>query len=121
VSRRWEFFLADMIDAARELVARRASATREALDHDVPVLDTFMMRFLILGEAAKKIPPEVRARYPQVDWRGMAGLRDVIAHSYYRVNPSILWDAAGELLPETIPILEEIAREYPLPGDGEAD
>jgi uncharacterized protein with HEPN domain len=121
VSRRWEFFLADMIDAARELIARRASVTREALDHDVSVLDTFMMRFLILGEAAKKIPAEVRARYPQVDWRGMAGLRDVIAHSYYRVNPNILWDAAGNILPATLPILEEIAREHPLPDDGDFD
>jgi uncharacterized protein with HEPN domain len=49
----------------------------------------------------------------------MTRLRDVIAHAYYRVNPNVLWDAAGEILPNELPILEEIAREHPLPEDGD--
>ena len=51
-----------------------------------------------IGEAVKLLPPELLARHPEVDWRGWAGLRDVVSHQYFslelsRLRPTIL----GEL------------------------
>jgi uncharacterized protein with HEPN domain len=43
-----------------------------------------------LGEAAKAIPEDVRQRYPEVDWKGFAGLRDMIAHRYFGIDTSRL-------------------------------
>jgi uncharacterized protein with HEPN domain len=45
-----------------------------------------------LGEAVKAIPDDIRKRYPEVDWKGFAGLRDIIAHRYFGID-------AGRLLP----------------------
>ena len=46
----------------------------------------------IIGEATKKIPDEMRAQVPDVPWRNIAGLRDVLAHEYFGIDLEILWD-----------------------------
>jgi len=50
------------------------------------------LRFITIGEATKQIPPSVTAHYPEIEWRKIAGLRDISVHSYYAVKPTILWD-----------------------------
>jgi len=69
----------------------------------------------IAGEAAKQVPPEVRARYPAVDWRGLAGFRDVLAHAYLFLKSEIIWDAAVNKAPivrdELLRILAEDEQE----------
>lgn len=47
---------------------------------------------MVLGEAAKRVPPEVRDRVQGIDWRKVAGLRDVIAHGYFGIDDDIVWD-----------------------------
>ncbi len=53
----------------------------------------------MIGEAAKQLPIEVRSRYPDVNWRGLAGLRDELAHQYFRIDDAIVWDLLVNELP----------------------
>ncbi|QRR02952.1 HepT-like ribonuclease domain-containing protein [Dyadobacter sandarakinus] len=55
--------------------------------------------FEIIGEACKKIPDEVRTKYPLFDWRGFAGLRDRIIHHYWGIDYDLLWDAIQTEVP----------------------
>ena len=48
----------------------------------------------IIGEAAKHLPDEMTDDHPEVPWRAICGFRDVLAHSYFRTENSIIWDAA---------------------------
>ena len=57
----------------------------------------------IIGEAAKKVPDEIRYKYLEVDWRGMTGLRDVLIHQYFQIDYQLVW----EVVKEDIPLAKE--------------
>jgi uncharacterized protein with HEPN domain len=71
--RDWRFFLADMLEAADRILGAMETLTRERFDAERSRRDALQMNFIILGEAAKKIPDFVKQQFPAVDRRGMAG------------------------------------------------
>jgi uncharacterized protein with HEPN domain len=55
--------------------------------------------FEIVGEACKKVPDDIRMKYPLFDWRGFAGLRDRMIHHYWGIDYNLLWDAIQTEVP----------------------
>jgi uncharacterized protein with HEPN domain len=53
--------------------------------------DAILHNLFVLGEAAKAVPADVRALAPQIEWRGIAGLRDVLAHEYFGIDDEVVW------------------------------
>lgn len=64
------------------------------------VRDAVIRNLEIIGEAAKNIPGEVKQEYPEIEWREIAGLRDILVHRYFEVNTRILWDIVKNKLPD---------------------
>ena len=58
---------------------------------DRKTIDAVVRNFEIIGEASKFIPEEVKKRNQNIDWQGIVGLRNRIAHKYFDVSPSIIW------------------------------
>lgn len=54
----------------------------------------------IIGEAAKKIPPDIRASYPQIPWKEITGMRDKLIHEYFGVDLEIVWETSQKDLKE---------------------
>jgi uncharacterized protein with HEPN domain len=59
----------------------------------------------VLGEAAKNVPDDFRSQYPNVQWRKIAGLRDVLAHGYFGLDKTILQDVIENKIPELLDAL----------------
>lgn len=59
-----------------------------------------------MGEAIKGIPAEIKDRHPSIDWRGLSGLRDIIAHQYHRIEMELLWPVVKEEFPSLVEAME---------------
>lgn len=64
-----------------------------------------------IGEAIKQLPPEVLATHREIDWRGFAGLRDIVAHQYFSVELPRLWPTISDELPALLAAVDiELGR-----------
>lgn len=64
----------------------------------------------IVGEAAKRIPADVRDRHPGVPWRPMSRMRDKLIHDYTSVNLAVVWKTVTEDLPGLAPLIDQVIR-----------
>lgn len=111
-------YLDDILENAFAACEFVGGLTADAFAADRKTLYAVMRALEIIGEAAKRIPEDVRVRHADIDWRGMAGLRDVIIHQYDRIDPSVPFYVATAQLPRMIDRLRDlIAHERRLAGE----
>lgn len=87
-----DVYLADIIAAIRSI--RDYTEGMELVDFadDPKTVDAVVRNLEVIGEAAKRVSGSDRASSPEVEWRKIAGLRDMLAHEYFRVDVEIVWD-----------------------------
>ncbi len=107
MSRDVRLYLIDMRDSCARIVHHRSGMPRAVFFADAVVRDAVLWNLLVLGEAAKQVPEEVRAAYPLIEWRKIAGFRDVLAHGYFGLDEDIVWDVIETKVP---PLLEAVEQ-----------
>ena len=100
-----------MLDHAREAVEMVKGKTRADLDADRQLNLSLVRLVEVVGEAAGRIPDDFRARYPQVPWRQIVGMRHRMIHDYDVIDFDILWAVLQQDLRPLIEQLEAIVRE----------
>jgi len=76
-----------------------------------PLQDKLVRRIEIIGEAVKNLPEDLKREHPEVPWRDIAGLRDIIVHQYFGLDPELIWDVVKRDIPELKPKLKRIQEE----------
>lgn len=99
MSRSPQLRLEDIVEACDLVADYITGHTEQTFATDSKTRDAVIRQFEIIGEAVKDLPEEIRAREPQIPWRQIAGFRDVLAHSYFAIETSIVWDAAANRAP----------------------
>ncbi|MGA0024911.1 MAG: DUF86 domain-containing protein [Burkholderiales bacterium] len=98
----------DMLSAAREACAVAAGLTLEEFLADRLRLRALERTLELLGEAARRVTPQMQSGLPDIPWRALIGQRNLLAHEYGRIDSVLLYRTATQDLPPLIVILEGI-------------
>ncbi len=92
-------YLEDALAAIEETATFTEGMTFEEFTRDRKTSNAVLRSLEVLGEAAKRIPDDLRAKSPEVPWKRMAGMRDKLIHEYAGVDLSIVWAVIKHELP----------------------
>jgi len=85
-------YLEDIVEACSRIQAYVAGMDCEHFRADGKTMDAVIRNLEVIGEAAKAVPADIAAMAPDVEWRKIAALRNVLIHEYFGINTTILWD-----------------------------
>jgi uncharacterized protein with HEPN domain len=106
-------YLLDMLLAARDVASFVAPVTLEEYLGDRVRRLAVERGLEIIGEASRRVSVSFKAAHPEIPWRDVVGLRNVLAHEYGEVKQDRLWDIATKSVPELIRHLERFVSIEP--------
>ena len=93
----------DFIDHIEESIKNIEEYTKEVNKEnflkDKKLQDAVVRRLEVIGEAVRNIPLEFRAKYPEIKWKKIAGMRDFLIHEYFGVDLELVWEVVEKDLP----------------------
>jgi uncharacterized protein with HEPN domain len=108
---RTKSYLWDMREAIREIKGFMRGVKFHQFEKNKMLRSAVERQLLILGEAANHISPQFRKKHPEVDWKRLVELRNVIAHEYGEMLINRIWTAATEVIPAILEPLNELLTE----------
>jgi len=100
MSRDPDLRLEDILEAGQLIESYIESFDYASFVADRRTVDAVTRNLEIIGEAVKNLPKDMTLQFPDIPWSAIAGFRDVLAHSYFRTEDAIIWDAAKNHNPQ---------------------
>jgi uncharacterized protein with HEPN domain len=109
--RDWRIRVKDIFDCMDKIDRYVRGMDLEAFVKDDKTVDAVVRNLITIGEAAGQLPAEITARYPEVPWDDIKGMRNIVVHVYFGVSLKIIWQTTLKNLPEFRAQLERILEE----------
>jgi uncharacterized protein with HEPN domain len=106
--RDWRFRVRDILAAVRAVAAYTDGMRFEDFLADRRTRDAVVRNLMTIGESVRWIPDVVLSEHPEVPWRTMRGMRNVVVHEYFGIDDRILWQTVRGDLPPLAPLLETV-------------
>ncbi len=106
--RDWRLRVRDILDAVERIENFTRGITLDTFVQDERTIAAVSYELVVIGEAARNVPAAVRATAPDVPWQVMSDMRNVVAHGYFGVDLSIVWQTATQDVPKLGPLLRPL-------------
>ncbi len=103
-------YLVDILESAKIALEYLAGKSWDVFYEDMQCQDAVLRRIEIIGEAARHISPQTQKKYPQIPWRDLTMLRNLVIHQYDAVDIKQVWDTTQNRLP---PLIVELSKIVP--------
>ncbi len=114
MKRTQELYIGDILESIEKIERYVKGFTEKNFYQDSQLQDAILRRLEIMGEAVKNISQNFRIKYPEIPWKNIAGLRDVLTHEYFGVNLKRVWKIIKEDLPELKEKISKILKQHSL-------
>lgn len=96
----YEVYLDDILDSIKKINKYTKSISYKEFAKNTLISDGVIRNLEVIGEAVKRLPLEMKRKYPDIEWRKIAGIRDILIHEYSGINLEIVWDVVVNKIPK---------------------
>ncbi|MBD2848630.1 DUF86 domain-containing protein [Paenibacillus sp. IB182496] len=104
-------FLEDILDAMNRIQEYIRGVDYDSFLNNGMMIDAVIRNLEVIGEASRNTSDDIRLRYPEIPWRSMIGLRNILIHEYFGIDESIVWEVItknlGEMRPHLLKAIQE--------------
>ena len=118
--RDFRVYLDDILEAIHQIRTYLADQDEEAFTEDRKTQDAVIRNLEIIGEAAGNLPERIQKGEPEIDWRKITGLRNILIHEYLGINLPIVWDVVQNKLGPLETVCRRLLERAAEPSDMEA-
>ncbi len=104
------FYLTHILQSIEAIEKYLKNVSQEAFLNSEEKQDLIARRLEIIGEAAKQIPEEFKNHNPQIPWRDIGDMRNILIHAYFEIDYIIVWKTATELIPVLKKQIEQLSK-----------
>lgn len=110
--REWRFYVDDMIAFARKVQTYTAGLDQSRFIADSRTYDATLRNLELIGEAATRVPAEVREAHPEIPWRLIVATRNRLIHAYLGTDNDTLWSIVQDDIPALVTALQQLKQEH---------
>ncbi|MDI6654450.1 MAG: DUF86 domain-containing protein [Candidatus Hydrothermarchaeota archaeon] len=109
--RPYKLFIEDTIEAMNKIERYIKNLDYDSFAENTLVIDAVVRNLEVIGEAIKNVPNSVREKYPNIPWKRMIGLRNIVIHEYFGIDLANVWKIITQNIPEVEPHIMKIFDE----------
>ena len=111
-NREWKCYVGDMMEFAEKVLGYTNELDQETFLADDRTYDATLRNLELIGEAARRIPINVREAHPDIPWHAIVGTRNRLAHGYLGISDSVVWSIIEDAIPALLPQLRSLLEAY---------